>query len=94
MCDCIDACYGAAKGFAGFSLEDVLDVKVSCLPHHSFASDQYQREVDRLKSSVVEGEGETPAAEVARLLQQVLCCTVTVNVSVCVCVCVRVFFLF
>lgn len=56
-----------------------MDVKVSCLPHHSFASDQYLQEVGRLKTSVMDGEAETPAAEVARLLQQVgkfvtLCC--------------------
>lgn len=59
------------KGFAGTSLGDVLDVKVSCLPHHSFDNDKYLVEVGRLKSSVMEGGGETPAAEVARLLQHV-----------------------
>lgn len=52
-------------------MEGVLDVKVSCLPHHSFANDKYLVEVGRLKSSVMEGGGETPAAEVARLLQHV-----------------------
>lgn len=63
------------QGFANSSLEDVLGVRVSCLPHHSFASDQYQVEVGKLKLRVMEGEAETPAAEVAQLLQQV--CGVT-----------------
>eukprot|EP00904_Undaria_pinnatifida_P007557 jgi/Undpi1/3931/HiC_scaffold_16.g07299.m1 len=59
------------EGFLDASLEDVLEVKVSCLPHHSFASDQYLLEVGKLKTSVTEGEAATSAAEVARLLQQV-----------------------
>lgn len=60
------------KGFEGAGLSDVLDVKVFTLPHHSFASDEYLLGAGLLKNSVMEGAASTPAAEVARLLQQVL----------------------
>lgn len=63
-------CY-RQQGFEGAALSDVLDVKVFTLPHHSFASDEYLLGAGLLKNSVMEGAVETPAAEVARLLQQV-----------------------
>ncbi|CAM9418344.1 unnamed protein product, partial [Choristocarpus tenellus] len=59
------------EGFANASLEDVVSVKVACLPHHRFASDSFLVEVSEIKSKIMEGEPETPAAEVARLLQEV-----------------------
>lgn len=46
-------------------------MSVSCLPHYTFASEKYLEEVKQLKSGVVEGEAETPATDVARLVQQV-----------------------
>lgn len=59
------------QGFASGSLEDVLSVSIACLPHHTFASEKYLAEVARLKSTVMEGELERPAADVARIFQQV-----------------------
>ncbi|CAM9173676.1 unnamed protein product [Hapterophycus canaliculatus] len=59
------------EGFTGATLSDLLDVKVFTLPHHSFASDEYLLGAGLLKNSVMAGTAETPAAEVARLLQQV-----------------------
>lgn len=50
----------------------MLDVKVFTLPHHSFASDEYLLGAGLLKKSVMDGAANTPAEEVARLLQQVL----------------------
>lgn len=44
------------------------------LPHHSFASDEYLLGAGLLKNSVMDGAADTPAAEVARLLQQVCMC--------------------
>lgn len=46
-------------------------MKVFTLPHHSFASDEYLLGAGLLKNSVMDGAAGTPAAEVARLLQQV-----------------------
>lgn len=59
------------KGFEGAALSDVLDVKVFTLPHHSFASDDYLLGAGLLKNSVMDGAADTPAAELARRLQQV-----------------------
>lgn len=47
-------------------------MKVFTLPHHSFASDEYLLGAGLLKNSVMAGAAETPATEVARLLQQVI----------------------
>ncbi|CAM9636157.1 unnamed protein product [Discosporangium mesarthrocarpum] len=59
------------EGFDAASLEDVVEVKVSCLPHHSFATDSFLAEVSQIRSNIMEGVAETAAVEVARLLQQV-----------------------
>lgn len=48
-----------------------MDVSVSCLPHHTFESDKYEAQVAEVKSIIMDGAAETPAEEVARLLQQV-----------------------
>eukprot|EP00752_Nemacystus_decipiens_P014316 g12735.t1 len=70
----LEAIWAAAvkpEGFEGAALSEVLDIKVFTLPHHSFASDEYLLGAGLLKNSVMDGAANTPAEEVARLLQQV-----------------------